>query len=244
MTWPMHDAGPTTPDPGRDEPRREDPRRQDPDDQDERPDGDERPRRGRHAAAPDPLPPMEGPMPGGGPAPAETTLPLALSWPAPPPRTPRFTPSDPADPPGPAGSVGAPPGWRRVGSGVRPAVDPSPGHAPPRAPRPGPPDPGRSEPGVPRPGPAPLRAPQPGRPQPSFHPFDQPGRPGPWSWTPGPRTRGQDPAAAALRRRAGVRPVPTRRRPEPSVPAWSGPGPAWPSAPWSPGAPGSCAPWS
>src|ERR1700678_116338 len=136
MTWPMHDAGPTTPDPG--DPGREDPpgegaRRDDPEDQ--WPDGDERPRRGRHAADPDPLPPLEGPMPGGGPAPAETTLPLALSWPAPPPRTPRFTPSDPGGPPG------APPGWRRVGSGgsgVRPADGPAPGHAPPWTPRPGP----------------------------------------------------------------------------------------------------------
>ncbi len=50
-------------------------------------------------------------MPGGGPSPAETTLPLALEWPAPPARplrTPRFTPT------GPPGSVDAPPGWRRV----------------------------------------------------------------------------------------------------------------------------------
>jgi hypothetical protein len=61
MTWPMHDAGPTTPEPGRDEPE----------------DQDLPPRRGRHAA-PDPLPPLDGPMPGGGPSPAETTLPLAL----------------------------------------------------------------------------------------------------------------------------------------------------------------------
>ena len=76
---------------------------------------------GRHAADPDPLPPLDGPMPGGGPTSAETTLPLALSWPAPPPRTPRFTPSDPAAPPG------APPGWRRVG---RPPGDlATPGHA-------------------------------------------------------------------------------------------------------------------
>ena len=74
MTWPMHDAGPTTPDPepgpdlGYGEPGHEDP---------------DQPRRGRHAA-PDPLPPLDGPMPGGGPSPAETTLPLALKWPAPP----------------------------------------------------------------------------------------------------------------------------------------------------------------
>jgi putative peptidoglycan lipid II flippase len=122
MTWPLHGAGPTTPDPGdpgrEDPPRDEDPRQEDPEDQ--WPDEDERPRRGRHAADPDPLPPLEGPMLGGGPTPAETTLPLALSWPAPPPRTPRFTPSDPAAPPG------APPGWRRVGAGP----------APPRVPQP------------------------------------------------------------------------------------------------------------
>ena len=64
-------------------------------------------RRGRHAA-PDPLPPIEGPMPGGGPSPAETTLPLALKWPAPPTRPHR------SPPPAPPGSPGAPPGWRRV----------------------------------------------------------------------------------------------------------------------------------
>ena len=54
-------------------------------------------------------------MPGGGPSPAETTLPLALSWPAPPARplrTPRFTPT--GQPGGPPGSTSAPPGWRRV----------------------------------------------------------------------------------------------------------------------------------
>src|SRR6202020_964235 len=91
-------------------------------------------RHGRHTGDADPLPPLEGPMPGGGPAPAETTLPLALSWAAPPPRTPRFTPSDQAGPPGAAGSAGAPPDWRRVG---RPSGSPAPGHAPPQAPRPG-----------------------------------------------------------------------------------------------------------
>src|SRR5580692_11493024 len=143
MTWPMHGAGSTTPDPGDPgDPGREDPRREDPQDQDQWPDGDERPRRGRHAADPDPLPPLEGPMPGGGPTPAETTLPLALSWPAPPPRTPRFTPSDPA------GAAGAPPGWRRVG---HPPGDAAPGHTSPR---------------VAGPGAAPPRAPQPQRPQP------------------------------------------------------------------------------
>src|SRR6266571_5646683 len=99
MTWPMHDAGSTTPDP---EPG--------PDlglpeqgHADLRP-GDDQPRRGRHAA-PDPLPPLDGPMPGGGPSPAETTLPLALTWPAPP-TAPHRSPVP--------GSPGAPPGWRRV----------------------------------------------------------------------------------------------------------------------------------
>ena len=84
MTWPMHDAGSTTPEPDSGEPELS-----------ERGAGP-----GRHAAA-DPLPPLDGPMPGGGPSPAETTLPLALEWPAPPAgtlRTPRFTPSGPPGP--------------------------------------------------------------------------------------------------------------------------------------------------
>ncbi len=109
MTWPTHGAGSTTPDPGRQPPERdvpwyEQPRREDP-----RPDEPEsgdsgQPRRGRHAA-PDPLPPLEGPMPGGGPSPAETTLPLALKWPAPPVepgtwrRVPRTTEYQPPAPP-------------------------------------------------------------------------------------------------------------------------------------------------
>ena len=59
------------------------------------PDDGEPSRRGRHAA-PDPLPPIEGPMPGGGPSPAETTLPLALKWPAPPTRPHRSPPPGPA----------------------------------------------------------------------------------------------------------------------------------------------------
>src|ERR1035441_5849256 len=121
MTWPMHDAGPTTPDPGGDDPqgvppRRDEPRRNrrwpDPPwnepPRPEEPEGAEADRtmqlspgpglgRGRHSV-PAPLPPMEGPMLGGGPTPAETTLPLALSWPAPPargPRPPRITPPGP-----------------------------------------------------------------------------------------------------------------------------------------------------
>jgi putative peptidoglycan lipid II flippase len=104
MTWPMHDAGPTTPEPG-------------------------------HPADADPLPPLDGPMPGGGPSPAETTLPLALEWPEPPPRlrTPRFTP---------AGSAEAPTTWRRVPrtTEYRPPPEdlrpryPQPGYRPPGAP--------------------------------------------------------------------------------------------------------------
>src|SRR5215831_17103392 len=97
MTWPMHDAGSTTPDGGQEPPWPEQPG----------PDDGEPSRRGRHAA-PDPLPPIEGLMPGGGPSPAETTLPLALKWPAAPTR-PLRSPS-----PGPPGTPGAPPGWRRV----------------------------------------------------------------------------------------------------------------------------------
>ena len=128
MTWPMHDAGSTTPDPGREEPWPEEPG----------PDADDLPPRGRHAA-PDPLPPLEGPMPGGGPSPAETTLPLALKWPAPPAR-PHRSPA-----PGPPGS---PPGWRRVPRTTAPGRPPRP--QPTFTPTPGPPGvPGT--PGPPRP---------------------------------------------------------------------------------------------
>ncbi len=101
MTWPMHDAGPTTPDPdgGPDleygEPGHNDLGYDEPG----------QPRRGRHAA-PDPLPPLDGPMPGGGPSPAETTLPLALKWPAP--------PTAPHRPHGDPGAPGSPASWRRV----------------------------------------------------------------------------------------------------------------------------------
>jgi murein biosynthesis integral membrane protein MurJ len=69
MTWPMHDAEPTTA-----ESRAQ--------------------RRGRHAA-PAPMPPQDGFVPGGGgPTPAETTMPLTLNWgtaapPAAPARPPR-----------------------------------------------------------------------------------------------------------------------------------------------------------
>src|SRR6266567_4593212 len=173
MTWPMHDAGSTTPDPGPEEARgQEPPWPQDPWPQEPRqelgPDepgsGDaEPPRRGRHAA-PDPLPPIEGPMPGGGPSPAETTLPLALRWPAPPAR-PHRSPS-----PGPPGSPGAPPGWRRVPRTT--------GHPPP----------------------APA---QPRQPQPTFTPARPPGPPGPPPPAPpgrpggGPRAPAGPPAPAS-----------------------------------------------
>jgi putative peptidoglycan lipid II flippase len=80
-------------------------------------------------------------MPGGGPSPAETTLPLALEWTA--------APARPTEAPqyGAADSVGAPPGWRRVprSTGYPPASDLQPRYAPPgyrpAAPRepPGPP---------------------------------------------------------------------------------------------------------
>jgi putative peptidoglycan lipid II flippase len=131
MTWPMHDAGPTTPEPGSRETGRE-----------PSPPGPDEPgpsRHSRHAGDADPLPPLDGPMPGGGPSPAETTLPLALEWPAPPARplrTPRFTPA------GPPGSVDAPPGWRRVPrtTEYRPPEDlrprPPPAGPPPGGPRP------------------------------------------------------------------------------------------------------------
>src|SRR6266536_2802455 len=120
MTWPMHDAGSTTPDGGQEPPGPDEPG----------PDDGEPSRRGRHAA-PDPLPPIEGLMPGGGPSPAETTLPLALKWPAPPTR--------PHRPPPPG-----PPGWRRVPrtSGYAPPNPANPanpaGPAPAQPPRPQP----------------------------------------------------------------------------------------------------------
>jgi putative peptidoglycan lipid II flippase len=127
MSWPMHDAGPTTPEPGRGDPgrggpggeqgRREETLRTEPDpgefDDYGEPE-DTGPRRGRHSA-PDPLPPLEGPMLGGGPTPAETTLPLALNWPAPPARPPRGRGTQDT------GATGVPAGWRRVG---RPGAPP------------------------------------------------------------------------------------------------------------------------
>ena len=65
-------------------------------------------------------------MPGGGPSPAETTLPLALKWPAPPTRPHRSLSPPP-------GSPGAPPGWRRV---PRTTGYPPPGPAQPPRPQP------------------------------------------------------------------------------------------------------------
>ena len=159
MTWPMHDAGSTTPDPGRRGPpsgaaRRAPPPGTWPWPEEPRQElagragsGDAEARRGRHAA-PDPLPPIDGPMPGGGPSPAETTLPLSLTWPAPPAR-PHRSPA-----PGPPGPPGGPAGWRRVPrtTGYAP-----PGPAQPRYPQPTfrparPPDPAarRPGPGAPR----------------------------------------------------------------------------------------------
>jgi putative peptidoglycan lipid II flippase len=151
MTWPMHDAGPTTPEPGSRETGRE------PGPPEPGPDEPGPGRHGRHAGDADPLPPLDGPMPGGGPSPAETTLPLALEWPAPPARplrTPRFTPT------GPPGSVDAPPGWRRVPRTTE--------YRPPEDIRPRPPQPGyRPLPGAPRgPDGAPPAGPPPGGPPP------------------------------------------------------------------------------
>ena len=160
MTWPMHDAGSTTPDPGREEARRHEarpepwPEETQPWPEESWPEEPEAgsgdadpPRRGRHAAAPDPLPPIEGMMPGGGPSPAETTLPLALTWPAPPARPTRPHRSPP---PGPPGSPGAPPGWRRV---PRTTGYPPAGPAQPRYPQPGYPSRPPGAPGPPGGGP-------------------------------------------------------------------------------------------
>src|ERR1700677_2685425 len=118
MTWPMHDAEPTTA-----ESRAE--------------------RRGRHAA-PAPMPPQDGFMPGGGgPTPAETTMPLTLNWgaeapPAAPPRTgrpedfvrPRYPQAPPQRPVRrPPGPPGGPPGSPRSGAAACP---PKPSEAGPR----------------------------------------------------------------------------------------------------------------
>ena len=148
MTWPMHDAGSTTPDGGQEPPWPEQPGPDEAGPDEAGPDDGEPSRRGRHAA-PDPLPPIEGPMPGGGPSPAETTLPLALKWPAPPTRPHR------SPPPG-------PPGWRRV----------------PRTSGYAPPDPAGPDPAQP-PRPQPTFTPTPTRPPGAPGPPGTPGPPGP-----------------------------------------------------------------
>ncbi|HET9967004.1 MAG TPA: murein biosynthesis integral membrane protein MurJ [Streptosporangiaceae bacterium] len=139
----MHDAGSTTPETGPDP----GPESLDPGHDDLGYDDPGRPRRGRHAA-PDPLPPLDGPMPGGGPSPAETTLPLALKWPAPP-TSPHHRP----------GAPGSPPGWRRVPRTTDPDdpertqnYPPQPTFTPTRPGAPGPPGPpGGGPPGPPDP---------------------------------------------------------------------------------------------
>jgi putative peptidoglycan lipid II flippase len=114
MTWPTHDAEPTTA-----ESRAQ--------------------RRGRHAA-PAPMPPQDGFVPGGGgPTPAETTMPLTLNWgaeapPAAPPRTGRpedfVRPRYPQAPPQrPVRRPPGPPGGPRTGP---PAGPPKPSEAGPR----------------------------------------------------------------------------------------------------------------
>jgi len=148
MTWPMHDAGSTTPDGGQEPPWPEQPGPDGAGPDGAGPDDGEPSRRGRHAA-PDPLPPIEGPMPGGGPSPAETTLPLALKWPAPPTRPHR------SPPPG-------PPGWRRV----------------PRTSGYAPPDPAGPDPAQP-PRPQPTFTPTPTRPPGAPGPPGAPSPPGP-----------------------------------------------------------------
>ena len=178
MTWPMHDAGSTTPDGGQEPPWPEQPGPDEAGPDEAGPDDGEPSRRGRHAA-PDPLPPIEGPMPGGGPSPAETTLPLALNWPAPPTRPHR------SPPPG-------PPGWRRV-----PRTS---GYAPPD-----PADPAGSAPAQP-PRPQPTFTPTPARPPAVPGPPGAPGPPGPPS---GPGGGPRGPAGRAAGARHAGTPAPT-----------------------------------
>ncbi len=182
MTWPMHDAGSTTPDGGQEPPWPEHPGPDEPGPDEPGPDNGEPSRRGRHAA-PDPLPPIEGPMPGGGPSPAETTLPLALKWPAPPTR-PHHSP-----PPGPAG-------WRRV-----PRTS---GYAPPD-----PANPAGSAPAQP-PRPQPTFTPTPARPPGVPGPPGAPGPPGPPSG-PGGGPRGPAGRAAGARHAGTPAPAATQR---------------------------------
>jgi len=122
-----------------------------------------------------PLPPIEGLMPGGGPSPAETTLPLALKWPAPPTRPQR---------PPPPGQPGAPHGWRRV-----PRTG---GYAPPNPAGPGPAAPAQP------PRPQPTFTPTPARPPGTPGPPAPPGGPG------GPGGGGPRGPAGQRRRAAGM----------------------------------------
>jgi putative peptidoglycan lipid II flippase len=125
MTWQKHGAGSTEPEPRR--PRRG-PAAAEAGQQGEP--GRPRPRRG---AGVDPLPPLDGPMPGGGPSAAETTLPLALRWPAPPARSAGYPGSAPPARPAPPGAAppGAPSGWRRAaGPPAPPAGDRQPRYPP------------------------------------------------------------------------------------------------------------------
>ena len=181
MTWPMHDAGSTTPDGGQEPPWPEQPGPGEAGPDEAGPDDGEPSRRGRHAA-PDPLPPIEGPMPGGGPSPAETTLPLALNWPAPPTRPHR------SPPPG-------PPGWRRV-----PRTS---GYAPPD-----PANPAGSAPAQP-PRPQPTFTPTPARPPGAPGPPGPPGGPGGGPRGPAGRAAGArhagTPAPAATQRSSLIR---------------------------------------
>jgi putative peptidoglycan lipid II flippase len=133
-------------------------------------------------------------MPGGGPSPAETTLPLALKWPAPPTR-----PHRSAAP----GPPGAPDGWRRV-----PRTS---GYGQPGSAQPGPAPPGPAPPGT-----VPPRLAQPPRPQPTFtptRPQGAPGAPGPPSGpgSPGGGPRGPAGPAAAARHAGTPRPAGIQR---------------------------------
>jgi putative peptidoglycan lipid II flippase len=100
MTWPMHDAGPTTPE-SRQRRRRD-------------PDAPNAPTVRMRPAGPGPMPPPEGFMPGGGATSAETTMPLTLNWGGAPPADlvkPRYPPPR-VGPPGPPRPPAAAPGHR------------------------------------------------------------------------------------------------------------------------------------
>jgi murein biosynthesis integral membrane protein MurJ len=144
MTWPMHDAGPTTPESRQQRSRQQARQARGHTGHDGR---DGRDGRGRpRPSGPAPMPPPEGFMPGGVPTPAETTMPLTLNW-------------------GAAADTAAPPGTRRPvrpdgaqpADFVRPRFTPFPEEYQPRTRRP--PEPGR--PGAP-PGRRVRRAAEPG----------------------------------------------------------------------------------